>query len=298
MIDSFIDHVKTELRLSELTVRNYRQDMLSFAKWFTSQRALSEFDATMVKAEDVRDYILYRLDTGQVGAASMNRELSTIKGFFKYLRSRDIIKEDVLKSIKSLRTPKNLPVFVPSSRMDTLLDNIREQSGDESIKEHRKAMIISLFYGCGIRLAELCAIKVGDISETTIKVHGKGDKDRVVPLLPELKERIIEYIEHCKECGIAMSSTSPLIFGRAGNPLSRSTVQRIVSEQMNDAAIQGRKSPHVLRHTFATHLLDRGADMREIQELMGHSSLSTTQKYTHNSIVQLQGIYEKAHPHK
>lgn len=298
MIDRFIEHIQTERRFSNLTVRNYRQDMVMFAEWFTSQRGIKEFDATLVVAEDVRDYILYRLDTGKLGAASMNRELSSIKSFFKYLRSRDIIKEDILKSIKSLRAPKNLPVFVPSSRMNTLLENIREQSGNESIKEHRKAMIISLFYGCGIRLAELCAIKVGDISETTIKVHGKGDKDRVVPLLPELKERIAEYIEHCKECGIAMEASSPLIFGRDNKPLSRSTIQRIVSDEMSDAAIQGRKSPHVLRHTFATHLLDRGADMREIQELMGHSSLRTTQHYTHNSIVQLQGIYQKAHPHK
>lgn len=298
MIDRFIEHIETELRYSPLTVRNYRRDVNMFAQWFVSQRGCDSFDATAVDAEDVRNYIIYRLDTAELSSASMNRELSSIKSFFRYLRGQKVVSADFMKRVNTLRTPENLPVFVPQTRMRSLLDYISEQTTGNDIKEHRKAIIISLFYGCGIRLAELCNIKVGDVSDTTIKVLGKGEKERIIPLLPGLKERIDEYIDHCKECGVVMSSSSPLIFGRQDKSLSRSTVQRIVAEEMERVGIQGRKSPHVLRHTFATHLLDGGADMREIQELLGHSSLRTTQHYTHNSITQLQGIYKKAHPHK
>lgn len=155
-----------------------------------------------------------------------------------------------------------------------------------------------MLYGCGIRLAELLDIKLGDITNGSVKIHGKGDKDRLVPLLPELVSRVEAYVECCRRCGIELTAADKLIVGTAGKPLSRSTVQRVVRQEMMAANVQGRKSPHILRHTFATHLLGKGADMREIQELMGHSSLSTTQHYTHNSIEQLQSVYDKAHPHK
>ena len=298
MIDQFISYIESERRYSPLTVRNYKRDITNFAAWFNSQTASSEFDAGKVCVEDISNWIIYRLDTAKLSAASMNRELSSIKSFFRYLRRKEVVNKDLTKRICSLKAPKVLPQFVPESRMVELLDNIRNDNYNDDFRLMRNNLIISLLYGCGIRLAELLAIELKDIAESSVKIKGKGDKQRIVPLLPELTERINGYIDLCRKYGIELTENSKLIVGKAGRPLSRITVQRVVSEEMKIANIQGRKSPHVLRHTFATHLLNAGADIREIQELMGHSSLKTTQHYTHNSIGQLQSIYDKAHPHK
>ncbi|MBE6193457.1 MAG: integrase [Rikenellaceae bacterium] len=302
MIDRFIKYIKAERRYSELTVRNYRRDIESFATWFCQQRGLQSkglenFDVTKVCAEDVSDWIIYRMDTAKLQAATMNRELSSIKSFFKYLRKIGVIKSNILKRIGSLKVSQPLPVFVPQSRMEEMLKDVKEQSYEHDIISQRNSIIISLLYGCGIRLAELLRITLGDISDGAVKIYGKGGKERLVPLLPELEARIVRYTTVCRENGAIIDDKSPLIFGKAGKALSRTTVQRIVMQQMSAAGVQGRKSPHVLRHTFATDLLREGANMREIQELMGHSSLRSTQHYTHTSIRQLQGVYDKAHPH-
>lgn len=298
MINRFIEYIESGKRYSKLTVRNYKRDVLGFAEWFNDRIGLDKFDATKVSAEDIRDWIIYRLDTAELSAASMNRELSSIKSLFSYLRRIGVVEKDITKRISSLKTPKVLPQFVPQSRMDELLESTREQMYSQEFKQVRNSLIISLLYGCGIRLAELLDIKLGDITNGSVKIHGKGDKDRLVPLLPELVSRVEAYVECCRRCGIELTAADKLIVGTAGKPLSRSTVQRVVRQEMMAANVQGRKSPHILRHTFATHLLGKGADMREIQELMGHSSLSTTQHYTHNSIGQLLSVYDKAHPHK
>ena len=298
MINRFIEYIESGKRYSELTVRNYKRDVLGFAEWFNDRIGLDKFDATKVSAEDIRDWIIYRLDTAELSAASMNRELSSIKSLFSYLRRIGVVEKDITKRISSLKTPKVLPQFVPQSRMDELLESTREQMYSQEFKQVRNSLIISMLYGCGIRLAELLDIKLGDITNGSVKIHGNGDKDRLVPLLPELVSRVEAYVECCRRCGIELTAADKLIVGTAGKPLSRSTVQRVVRQEMMAANVQGRKSPHILRHTFATHLLGKGADMREIQELMGHSSLSTTQHYTHNSIGQLLSVYDKAHPHK
>lgn len=302
MIDRFIEYIESERRYSKLTAKNYRRDIENFATWFCQQRGLQSkglenFDVTKVCAEDVSDWIIYRMDTAKLQAATMNRELSSIKSFFKYLRKIGVIKSNILKRIGSLKVSQPLPVFVPQSRMEEMLKDVKEQSYEHDIISQRNSIIISLLYGCGIRLAELLRITLGDISDGAVKIYGKGGKERLVPLLPELEARIVRYTTVCRENGAIIDDKSPLIFGKAGKALSRTTVQRIVMQQMSAAGVQGRKSPHVLRHTFATDLLREGANMREIQELMGHSSLRSTQHYTHTSIRQLQGVYDKAHPH-
>lgn len=298
MIDRFIAHIESEKRYSELTVRNYRRDIEAFAEWFKCRVATDSFDASKVEQNDIRDWIIYRLDTAKLKPQSMNRELSSLKSFFRYLRKVKVVEEDPFKRIGSLKTDKPLPQYVTESRTKPLLLNLRELSRSPVLKEQRDGLIISLLYGCGIRLAELLSIRLCDITNGAVKIHGKGDKERLVPLVKELEVRIEVYIDTCRTNGIELQGEDRLIVGSTGKPLSRITVQRVVAEYMAQANVQGRKSPHVLRHTFATHLLGRGADMREIQELMGHSSLKTTQQYTHNSISQLQDIYDKAHPHK
>ncbi len=298
MIDRFIAYIESERRYSPLTVRNYRRDLEAFAKWFNAQLNLEQFDVRAVATDDVRDWIMYRIDTQKISSASMNRELSSLKSFFRYLRKIKVVEKDILKTIGSLKTPKELPLVVPKSRMQRVLSTAEEQSYSTQFKEQRNSLIISLFYGCGIRLAELNNIKVKDISDGSVRILGKGDKQRIVPLLAELEERIERYKECCHACKIELNPDSYLIVNTKAEQLSRSTIQRVVLSQLDSAAVKGRKSPHVLRHTFATQLLDSGADMREIQELLGHASLSSTQHYTHNSIGQLKEVYKRAHPHK
>ena len=298
MIDRFIAYIESERRLSALTVRNYKKDVVAFAEWFNCRLAVEQFDVTKVSTEDLRDWMIYRLDTAKLTPASMNRELSSLRSFFRYLRKVKTIEEDPFKRIGSLKTPKTLPQYVPESRIAPLLSDLRELSRSSAFNEQRDGIILSLLYGCGIRLAELLSIRLCDITNGAVKIHGKGDKQRLVPLTNQLQERIEVYIDTCRTNGIDLQAEDKLIVGTTGKPLSRSTVQRVVKEYMAQAGCQCRKSPHVLRHTFATHLLGRGADMREIQELMGHSSLKSTQLYTHSTISQLQDIYDKAHPHK
>lgn len=302
MIEAFIAYIEVERRYSPLTVRNYRHDVECFADWCCERAGCdrASFDPTLVGEDDIREWIIHRMDDCRIKAASMNRELSSLKSFFRFLRSRGVVKRDIFKRISSLKASRRLPVFVPESRMERVLDNLREENGRHDFRSCRNALTVLLLYSCGIRLAELCGIRPCDFSDdlSTLKVRGKGDKERVIPILDETARRIRDYMEAAAAAGVAIDNDSALIRSEKGRPLSRSTIQRVVERELCMAGVQGRKSPHVLRHTFATELLNRDADMRDIQELMGHSSLRTTQNYTHNSITGLQRVYAKAHPHK
>ena len=302
MIEAFVTYIQTEKRYSALTVRNYRHDIESFTAWCASNAdiPLENFDPTKVTAEDIREWIVYRMEHDKVSASSMNRELSSLRSFYRYLRRQGAVTQDIFSRITTLRTPKKLPSFVPETRMQNLLDDIREESDSGDFAEQRNALIISLFYSCGLRLAELQGIHFGDFSAdgATLLVRGKGDKHRMIPILPELAERVEAYKTTLETMGFATSADANVIVSQRGKSLSRSAIQKVVKEKLEGANVQGKKSPHILRHTFATHLINKEADMRDIQELMGHSSLKTTQCYTHNSIAQLQEIYKRAHPHK
>ncbi len=302
MIDAFVTYLQAERRYSALTVRNYRHDIEAFASW-CAERAnidVEELDLSKVTTEDIREWIIYRMDTDKIKAVSMNRELSSLRSFYKYLRRQNIISQDIVSRITTLRTERRLPTFVPESRMKTLLTSIREKSVDEEFDVQRNGLIITLFYSCGIRLAELMAIKIGDFSSdyTSLRVCGKGNKHRMLPILPEMGKRVRNFVEKLNNMALPTDAGALLIVSKEGKPIARSTIQRIVKQELVGANVQGKKSPHVLRHTFATHLLNKEADMRDIQELMGHSSLRTTQCYTHNSISQLQDVYRRAHPHR
>ena len=302
MIGAFITHIQAEKRYSALTVRNYRHDIESFATWCVSNAGISleDFNLTSVTTEDIREWIIYRMERCKIGAASMNRELSSLRSFYRYLRTHGHMTQDIFGRISTLKTARKLPSFVPETRMESLLENIRSKSRTNDFVEQRNALIIALFYSCGIRLAELQGVRFGDLSgdRSALHIRGKGDKHRMIPVLPELAERIERYAALLRELGISTSTEAPMIVSDTGKPLSRSTIQRVVKAKLGEANVQGKKSPHILRHTFATHLLNKEADMRDIQELMGHSSLRTTQCYTHNSIAQLQEAYKRAHPHK
>lgn len=294
MLDEFIRYLETERRYSPLTVRNYRRDVTAFLEWLGVDDA--HFDPRRITAEDIREWIVYRSDQGHLGAASVNREVSSLRSLFRWLQRTGAVERNVAQFVSSLRTPHRLPAFVPESRMSGIVSECEYDSEDFSTE--RDSLIVLMFYTCGLRLAELLAVNRDDFSDdfTTLRVRGKGDKERMVPVLEFLREKILHYLDLIERQNICKSSEKALFLTHKGKRISRTTVYRIVCEALGRGGVQGKKSPHVLRHTFATHLLNGGADMREIQELLGHTSLQATQVYTHNSIARLREVYAKAHP--
>ena len=207
-----------------------------------------------------------------------------------------VVTHNVVQSVSSLKTARRLPAFVPESRMSRIVNECGFDS--EEFDRERDSLIILLFYTCGLRLAELIGIDRDDFSDdgSSLRIRGKGDKERLVPILEPVREKISHYLGLIERQNICKSSEKALFLTHKGKRISRTTVYRIVRAELDRGGVQGKKSPHVLRHTFATHLLNGGADMREIQELLGHASLQATQVYTHNSIARLREVYAKAHP--
>ncbi len=295
MLAEFIHYLEAERRYSPLTVRNYRHDIEQFVAWVEKSGG-APFDPHEIEAVQIRDWIIFRTERQKINARAMNRELSSLRTLFRWLRSTGRVHKDIMQSVPSLRTSHRLPAFVPESRMMPIIDKCETRADD--FDDERNALIILLFYSCGLRLAELIGLDRSDFSadNSTLRVRGKGDKERLVPLLEEAAEKIGSHIRRIERQNICNSSEKALFLSRSGKRISRSSVYRLVRNELAQADVQGKKSPHVLRHTFATHLLNGGADMREIQELMGHASLQATQVYTHNSIAHLQRTYAKAHP--
>lgn len=289
-LDDFTKYLLAEKRYSALTVKAYGDDITQFAEY------LGADDPAAVSADDLRGWIVHLTGDEKMAATSVNRKLSAVKAFFRYLCKNGIIKNDQSVRITSLKKPKKLPSFVEESKMERLAEKLLEETDD--FLTERNSLVILLFYGTGIRLAELGSIRTGDFSDNfnQLKVRGKGDKERILPINPQLKAKILHYLTVIRDREICKSSDFSLILNQKGNPASRTEIYRIVHNVLKNAGVQGKSSPHILRHTFATHLLNGEADIRSIQELLGHSSLTATQVYTHNSIEQLKTAYNKAHP--
>ena len=305
MLNDFQRYLTTERRYSPLTVRNYIRDVERFVAWW-SETSGEPFDATKVDRDHLREWIVWRSEEGEgkapagrhvkLKAASLNRELCSLRAYFRFLTRRGAIAKDPAHAITALRTPKRLPSFVPETRMETIVDRCRDTA--EDFETLRDRLIVVFFYATGLRLAELVAIDVDDFSDDwrSLRVVGKGDKERLVPILDPLVDQILSYRDVISRQQICKSGEKALFLTCKGVRVSRSKVYRVVQKALQEGGVKGKKSPHVLRHTFATHLMNAGADMREIQELMGHSSLQSTQVYTHNSIARLSEIYAVAHP--
>lgn len=306
MLQDFIRYLTSERRYSPLTVRNYRHDVEQFVAWW-SETAGETFDPRAIKADHLREWIVWRSETGhgkstanapkRISAASINRELSSIRAFFRFLHREGRIESDPTHALPSLRTAKRLPSFVPESRMKQVLEQ-PDEAHEADFEAVRDRLIVLLLYTTGLRLAELIAINRDDFSADmrSLRVVGKGDKERLVPILRPVACEISAYIDTIHRQQICKSEEKALFLTCRGVRISRSKVYRVVQKILQEGGVQGKASPHVLRHTFATHLMNGGADMREIQELMGHSSLQSTQVYTHNSIARLSEVYAAAHP--
>jgi integrase/recombinase XerC len=228
-----------------------------------------------------------------ISPRSINRKLSTLKSFFKFLMRKGIVKKNPLSKVLAPKTSKRLPVFVEQTGIERLLTQIEFPEGFEG---SRDKMILDLFYGTGMRRSELNNLKETDIDSynAQIKVLGKGNKERIIPIQPQLRSALREYID-IKNQSIAHPSIF-LFVNREGKLLNESNIYQIVKKYLNLVTTIDKKSPHVLRHTYATHLMNNGADINAVKELLGHASLAATQVYTHNTIDKLKNIYKQAHP--
>ena len=296
IIERFRNYITAERRYSPLTVRNYMHDIEEFVAW--GQTAGERFRLDQVEGKDVREWIMDLSDSKRLNSASVNRAVSSIRSLFKYMRCEGIIEKDVFATVKSLRTQKRIPKFINEQDLVVVVEKVLSQLHSDDRTERRDALLVLMLYTCGIRLAEVVAIDYDHFLDdfNSLKIRGKGDKERIIPITKRIKDEIKHYIAQNSDENICISQEKALFLSKEGERISRSDVQRSVARLLRGCGVQGKCSPHVLRHTFATHLLNDGADLREIQELMGHSSLRATQVYTHSNIAQLQRIYDVAHP--
>lgn len=296
LVDGFISYIEAERRYSPLTVRNYRRDIADFLEFIGVEA--ERFDPNAIARVDVEEWIVYLFEKRKLKAQSVNRSVATLRSFWKWMLGHGHANRDIVSVISQAKTPSRLPVFVSESRMEDVVALLRDDIASEDFERLRDAVIVLLFYTAGLRLAELANLKIGDISADyrTIRILGKGEKERIVPLIGRMGEILKKYFSQFSSQNICIGQKKALILSKKGKPISVRTIQRIVDRKLKGAGIQGKTSPHTLRHTFATHLLNEGADLREIQELLGHSSLKATQVYTHTNIEKLKEVYSTAHP--
>lgn len=296
LVDGFISYIEAERRYSPLTVRNYRRDIADFLEFIKVDA--DKFDPNTITRADVEEWIVYLFEERKLKAQSVNRGVASLRSFWKWMLGHGHANKDIVSVISQAKTPSRLPVFVSESRMTDVVAILRDDIASEDFERLRDAVIVLLFYTAGLRLTELATATIGDISQDmrTIRILGKGGKERIVPLIGRMGEILKKYFSQFSSQNICIGQKKALILSKKGEPISARTIERIVDSKLKGAGIQGKTSPHTLRHTFATHLLNEGADLREIQELLGHSSLKATQVYTHTNIEKLKEVYSTAHP--
>lgn len=293
----YANYISAERRYSPLTVRNYMHDIEEFVKWGCAASA-EEFSLIEARGEDVRGWVMYLADERGLKPQSVNRMVASLRSLYKYLLHNQIITKNIFIKVSAMHTSQRLPKFVTQRQMASVVEEIFRRSRQGDWRERRDALIVIMLYTCGVRLAELVGIDKSHFEEDfhQLRVLGKGNKERVIPIVGKVRSEIINFMDKKTPENICIKSEKALFLSTRGVRISRSDVQRSVARLLRECGVQGKCSPHILRHTFATHLLNDGADLREIQELMGHSSLKATQIYTHNDIASLQRVYSEAHP--
>lgn len=292
LTDRYLDHLQHEKRCSLHTAAAYRRDLGQFSA-YALEFGLKEPEQAPDKL--VRGWMMQLMEQG-VGARSINRKLSALRGFFRFARTTGSITTEPTALIDPPKTPKRLPEFVEEKRIGHLLDDVRWPDGSKGAT-HR--LVLELLYGTGMRLAELLGLTVGDADTQarTLKVLGKRNKERIIPMSDALAELIQHYLVARTAIGQGPQGfAAPLLVTDKGKPLARRSVQRLVVHYLSAVTSQQKRSPHVLRHSFATHMLEHGADLNAVKEILGHASLAATQIYTHNTVDKLRKVHAKAHP--
>ena len=297
LIHSFIEYIRAEKGYSGHTIRNYESDLRQFSKFVVVKKGLKNSDPGI----ELVDYMLIRSYLGQLfdtcKRTTIARKLSTLKSFFSYLELRGLTSINPAVDITTPKQEKRIPAYLPIDDMFALL----EQPDREKELGLRDLAILELLYSSGLRVSELVKLNIEklDLTSRLVRVSGKGGKERLLPVGRKATIAIRKYIENTdkarKKAGYS-STYGPLFLNYRGGRLSVRSVDRLVKRYSRQCGITVEISPHSIRHTFATHLLDGGADLRSIQELLGHVNLSTTQKYTHVSIDKLMEVYDKSHP--
>ena len=282
LVNFFLDHLSIERRLSSHTITSYSTDLEQFTAF------INPMELQQVQAMDVRKWLI-SLSDDSIQNRSINRKLATLRTFYKYLLRTGKITENPMASIRMVKTTKKIPHFVRESEMENLVEN---RIIATNFSEARDELILFLLYGTGIRLAELISLQNSQVNlaAKTIRVIGKRNKERMIPIPAFLVELLETYRQFCP------FENAHLLLTDKGEPLYPMFVQRLVKKNLGEFSQLEKLSPHVLRHTYATHLLNRGADLNAIKELLGHANLAATQVYTHNSMEKMKAIYQQAHP--
>lgn len=295
-IKKYLIHLGLEKRVSEATARAYEGDIVQFVGYLRNELSRApRFDD--IDPIALRSF-LGALSREGYSSRSIARKVASLKSFFVYCTRKKLLTQDPTVGLSSPKIGKDLPVF---AAVDTV-ERMMEIAGMDERKGLRNRAVLEVLYGTGMRLAELVGCRVGscNFAGGTIKVLGKRNKERLLPMGKGAREALASYLKNrygCSSMGeLEGHADDPLITGRGGNGISRRTVQRIVRSCFEQVVSLTRMSPHVLRHTFATHLLEAGADLRAVQELLGHVNLSTTQIYTHVTTERLRKVYDQAHP--
>ncbi len=289
-VDKFLDYLSSELNRSQQTVESYRDDLKHFEKF--AKDLSDSFSWETVDSDMVRDWMESMMDKGN-SAATVSRRLSALKTFYRFALARHYVESDPVYSIKGPKKEKPLPQFVKESEMDELLDS---QAWGDDYNNVRARTIIILFYETGMRLSELVNLDDKDVNFVTseIKITGKGNKQRIVPFGDELKNTLLEF-RRLRDASVEVK-TPALVVSDKGTRMSPSKVQDIVRSNLSRVCSLKKKSPHVLRHSFATAMLNHHVGIENLKKLLGHANISTTEIYTHTTFEQLKRVYNEAHP--
>ena len=295
LIESFLQYIRNERNHSSHTVTSYRNDLIQFEEFVLSKT--ETFDPKLIDAQFIRQWIVHLMRKGY-SPLSVNRKLSSLKSFFKYLYKLSLIDSLPFKKVSGPKTSKMLPSFVKETDMEVVLSEDFYQNTFEDV---RNRTILEVFYGTGMRCAELVGLKDGDVDLTSclLKVTGKRNKQRLIPFSVKMKELLQSYLD-CRKQVLEEQEDGysvPTFFIRKdGRSLTNSIVYNMVKNLLKTVPGLSKRSPHVLRHSFATGMLNNGADLNAVKELLGHESLASTEIYTHTTFEELKKVYNQAHP--
>ena len=291
LVSQFVDYMRCERNMSPRTIRSYSEDLDDFESFFRNLDGQLSWET--IDRDIIREWVESMMDRGN-SATSVNRRLSSLRSFYRFALKRGMVEVNPASLVKGPKKAKPLPQFVKEGEMNRLIDD--DRLWGESYEDALARTIIIMFYETGIRLSELVGLDDTDVdlANRTVKVTGKRNKQRIVPFGDELASELSQYVE--KRDSQVVRTTSGMFLDKKGKRVSHEKVGKMVKESLSKVTTMKKRSPHVLRHSYATAMLNNGAGLESVKKLLGHQSLSTTEIYTHTTFEQLKRVYKQAHP--